>query len=119
MQTEATVAEQESALAMAREQASEMRAARAQLERALAASTAEAAATIGALKASLEQHTAQALELEQQRCAHAQAMLEYLSPSDPITILQSNSSQTAPHLRPIQWHPWRPSIWHSRIHLST
>lgn len=70
-QTEATVAEQESALALAREQASELRAARAQLERALAASTAEAAATIGALKASVEQHTAQALELEQQRCALA------------------------------------------------
>lgn len=70
MQTEATVAEQEAALALAREQASEQRAARAQLERALAASTAEAAATIGALKASMQQQTAEALELEQLRCAH-------------------------------------------------
>ncbi|BDA44416.1 probable Kinesin-like protein KIN-12E [Coccomyxa sp. Obi] len=65
--TEATVAEQEAALALAREQASELRAARAQLERALAASTAEAAATIGALKASMQQQTAEALELEQLR----------------------------------------------------
>ncbi|CAL8470378.1 g9920 [Coccomyxa elongata] len=65
--TEATVAEQEAALALAREQASEQRAARAQLERALAASTAEAAATIGALKASMQQQTAEALELEQLR----------------------------------------------------
>ncbi|KAK9915787.1 hypothetical protein WJX75_004111 [Coccomyxa subellipsoidea] len=65
--TEATVAEQEGTLALMREQASELRAARAQLERALAASTAEAAATIGALKASMERQTADALELEQLR----------------------------------------------------
>lgn len=63
------MAEQEGTLALMREQASELRAARAQLERALAASTAEAAATIGALKASMERQTADALELEQLRWA--------------------------------------------------
>lgn len=67
------MAEQEAALALAREQASELRAARAQLERALAASTAEAAATIGALKASMQQQTAEVLELEQLRWAHSLA----------------------------------------------
>ena len=64
------MAEQEAALALAREQASELRASRAQLERALAASTAESAATIGALKASMQQQTAEALELEQLRYTH-------------------------------------------------
>ena len=73
------MAEQEASLAVLREQASELRAARAQLERALAASTAESAATIGALKASMQRQTADALELEQLRwvhCAHCCAKID-------------------------------------------
>lgn len=50
-----------------KEMASELRASNAQLERALAASTAESAATISALKDSMETATAAAQEVAQQR----------------------------------------------------
>ena len=69
MQSEQTMAEQEAALGQLREQLTEVRASHAQLEQALAASTAESQATIEALRSSMACASSEALELAQRRCA--------------------------------------------------
>ena len=69
MQSEQTMAEQEAGLEQLREQLAEIRASRAQLENALAASAAESQATIAALKASMACASSEALDLAQRRRA--------------------------------------------------
>ena len=69
MQSEQTMAEQEAALGQLRDQLTEVRASHAQLEQALAASTAESQATIEALRSSMACASSEALELAQRRCA--------------------------------------------------
>ena len=67
VQSEQTMAEQEAQLQQAQEQLQELHASEAQLQRALEASTAESAATIAVLKATMESASSEALELEQRR----------------------------------------------------
>lgn len=62
------MAEQEAKLEALQDQLTEARAAHAGLERALAASSAESAATIAALRASMENASSEALDLAQRRC---------------------------------------------------
>ena len=67
MQSEQTMAEQEAALGQLRDQLTEVRASHAQLEQALASSTAESQATIEALRSSMACASSEALELAQRR----------------------------------------------------
>ena len=69
------MAEQEARLEHLQDQLQEARAAHAELERALAASSAESAATIAALKASMQCANSEALELAQRR--HATYLTEH------------------------------------------
>ena len=102
------MAEQEAALGQLRDQLTEVRASHAQLEQALAASTAESQATIEALRSSMACASSEALELAQRRCAaqlHEPASLTLLCP--PAGLVDTIKTLNA--LKPGE------GLWFSRV----